>query len=133
MKTFKIVLAVVTVLLIVILSGISTRKEVDSILYNAANETRISGVVAEVQEFYCPVTEDRGTHVVVKTDHGPMVVHVAVARFLREHKVSFTPGERVEVVGAKIRYKGSDALIAREITRGDEVLRVRDDTGKPLW
>lgn len=133
MKTFRIVLAVVTVALIVFLSGIVTRKNTDSIVYSASNEAKIAGVVDDVQEFYCPVTEDRGTHLVVSTGEGTMMVHVAVGRFLREHKIAFQRGERVEVVGAKIRYKGSDALIAREITRGDEIFRVRDTAGKPLW
>jgi DNA/RNA endonuclease YhcR with UshA esterase domain len=62
-----------------------------------------------------------------------MVVHVALARFLREQKFAFQPGERVQVTGARIRYQGKEGMIAREIVRRDEVFTLRDVSGKPLW
>ena len=79
------------------------------------------------------MTDDRGTHVVLKTDGGRMLVHVAIARFMREHKLALQSGDRLQVTGAKIRYQGKEGMIAREIVRGDEVFTVRDSTGKPLW
>ena len=60
-------------------------------------------------------------------------MHVAISRFLREHKVAIRPGERLQVTGAKIRYQGKEGMIAREIIRGDEVFTMRDTAGKPLW
>ncbi len=133
MKTFNIILAVATVVLIIAFTAVRPKKNTDSLTYNPANEARLSGVVEEVQEFYCPVTQDAGAHLVLRTGPGPILVHVSVARFLRDQNVAFQRGERLEVVGAKIRYKGAEGLIAREIARGDSVLRVRDTAGKPLW
>ena len=133
MRNLKIIVGVVTVLLIVLLTAVTSRKDNDSLAYNAANEMTAVGTVQEVQEFYCPVTDDRGTHVVLKTDRGEILVHVAIARFLRDHKFVINPGERLQVAGAKIRYHGKEGMIAREIIRGDEVFTVRDTAGKPLW
>ena len=113
MKNLKIILVVVTVLLIVLLSAVTSRKQPDSLVYSAANEVTAAGTVEDVQEFYCPVTEDRGTHVVLKTDRGPILVHVAISRFLREHKFAIQPGDRWQVTGAKIRFQGKEGMIAR--------------------
>jgi hypothetical protein len=133
MRNLKIIIGTLTVLLIVLLTAVTSRKQPESLGYSASNETTVTGSVEEVQEFYCPVTDDRGTHVVLKTDGGRMLVHVAIARFMREHKLALQSGDRLQVTGAKIRYQGKEGMIAREIVRGDEVFTVRDSTGKPLW
>jgi len=133
MRNLKIIVGAVTVVLIVLLTAVTSRKQPDSLAYRASNEITAAGTVEDVQEFYCPVTDDRGTHVVLKTDRGTILVHVAIARFLRENKFVIRPGERLQVTGARIRYQGKESLIAREIIRGDEVFTLRDTSGKPLW
>jgi DNA/RNA endonuclease YhcR with UshA esterase domain len=133
MRNLKIIVGAVTVVLIVLLTAVTSRKQPDLLSYSAGNEITAAGTVEDVQEFYCPVTDDRGTHVMLKTDRGTILVHVAIARFLREHQFAIRPGERLQVTGAKIRYQGKEGMIAREIIRGDEIFTVRDTAGKPLW
>ncbi len=133
MRNLRIIVGAVTVVLIVLLTAVTSRKQPDSLAYSAGNEFTAAGTVEDVQEFYCPVTDDRGTHVMLKTDRGTILVHVAISRFLREHKFAIRPGERWQVTGAKIRYQGKEGMIAREIIRGDEVFTMRDAAGKPLW
>jgi hypothetical protein len=133
MRNLKIIIGTLTVLLIVLLTAVSSKKEPDSLSYLASNEITTTGTVEEVQEFFCPVTEDRGTHVMLKTDTGRMLVHVSIARFMREHQLAIQKGDRLQVRGAKIHFHGKEGLIAREIVRGDEVFTFRDSAGKPLW
>lgn len=133
MRNLKIIVGAVTVVLIVLLTAVTSRKEPDSLGYSARNEMTTVGTVQDVQEFYCPVTDDRGTHIVLKTDRGTVLVHVAISRFMREHKIAIQPGERLQVTGAKIRFHGEEGMIAREIVRRDEVFTLRDTSGKPLW
>ena len=133
MRNLKIIVGAVAVVLIVLLTAVTSWKEPDSLRYSASNEITATGTVQEVQEFYCPVTEDRGTHLVLKTDRGTMLVHVALSRFLREQNFAIRTGERLQVTGAKIRYQGREGMIAREIVRRDEVLTLRDTSGKPRW
>jgi hypothetical protein len=133
MRNLKIIVGAVTVLLIVLLTAVTSRKANDSLAYSAANEMTTVGTVQEVQEFYCPVTDDRGTHVVLKTERGEILVHVAISRFLRDHKFVINPGDRLQVAGAKIRFQDKEGMIAREIIRGDEVFTLRNAAGKPVW
>ncbi len=90
----------------------------------------VAGTVQEVKEFYCPLTDDRGTHLVLKSDNGEMMVHVALTRFLRQQEISFKPGDVVQVIGSKAK---SDVVIARQITRGSETFILRDVAGRPSW
>jgi hypothetical protein len=131
MKSLKWILGIATVVLIVVLSGRSRKQVVPG--YALATETVITGEVTEVQEFYCPLSEDQGMHLMLKTSNGQVQVHLGPGRFLRTHEVRFSPGDRVRVVGSRLRYKGEDALMAREVNRGTETLTFRDAEGKPLW
>jgi len=133
MKTLKIVLGVLTVVFIVVLTATSPKREQPIPLYNPATEVRTQGVVQEVQEFYCPISDDQGIHLKLQTDHGILLVHVAPARFLRSQMIRFNNGDQVEVLGSRVEYQGVDGLLAREISRGEEVIILRDHLGQPVW
>jgi len=101
--------------------------------YNTSAEARIQGVVQEVQEFYCPVTGETGTHLKVATEKGTLQVHVAPSRFLSGKQWQFVKGDRVEIIGAPISVQGRQGLVARIVRDGSEVVAVRQENGKPLW
>jgi len=128
MKTVNIVVGTVAVVLVVVLSFLGNRPEPKP-TYNAMTEARVEGTILEVQEFYCPVTDDRGSHLVVKTTSGPVLVHVGIARTLRAHNITFSAGDRVEVLGSAFRHNKVNSLIAREIIRGNETFTLRDAKG----
>ncbi|MBZ5705722.1 MAG: hypothetical protein LAN63_10240 [Acidobacteriia bacterium] len=125
--------AVIAVLLMVF--GVSFHRPLaqGAALYNPANEVVVRGVVQEVQEFACPVSEgEMGDHLLLKTGDGVVQVHLAPARIMRSQNLKFAPGDQIEVVGSKIRFHGNDDLIAREIIRGNESITFRDSQGKLL-
>jgi hypothetical protein len=131
MKALKL-LAVGAFVLAVILVLVNGPKQ-RAPRYNAATETRITGQVQEVRQFWCPVNGDEGTHLMLRTDSGVLEVHVAPLRFLQGNSVSFNKGDRIQVVGSMVIYEGHDAMIARKITRGDETFAFRGPDGRPLW
>jgi DNA/RNA endonuclease YhcR with UshA esterase domain len=101
--------------------------------YNAANEVTVQGVVQDVQEFYCPISGNEGTHLTVKTETGTFQVHVAPKWVLRSDNLSFSKGDQIQVVGSRIFYMGHDAVIARTIVRGNQTVAFRWPSGKPAW
>lgn len=104
-----------------------------SALYNPANEITIKGVVQEIQDFDCPVSEfELSRHLLVKTADDKVEVHLAPTRILHGQKLQFSPGDQVEVVGSKIRLAGKDGVIARELTRANETIIFRNTEGKLL-
>ncbi len=103
------------------------------IAYSASDEIAVQGVVQDVQDFYCPISGDEGTHLLLKTEDGIFQVHVAPKRFLRGNNLSFSKGDQIQVVGSRIIYHGQDALIARKVVRGNQTMAFRKPNGKPVW
>ncbi len=127
----KLLTAVAFVLVVVLILGNGVNQRAPN--YNAATEVKVEGVVVDVQQFWCPIDGDEGTHLMLKTDAGILQVHVAPRRFLRGNGVSFSKGDQIAVVGSTVTYEGHDAMIARKITRGDQTYAFRQPDGTPLW
>jgi hypothetical protein len=131
-KIFKWVLATATVVLIVFLTATSPKKPT-VYLYTPNSEVKVQGEVLNVKEFYCPVSDDQGMHLILRTVRGNVQVHLAPGRFLRSNGLRFEVGEPLEVVGSPIEFKGETDLMARQVVRPQETLMFRDADGKPLW
>lgn len=102
-------------------------------LYNPAEEVTLKGVVEDLQEFACPVSESElGSHLLLKTSDGTVLVHLAPLRIMRGQRLNFAPGDQIKVIGAKVRVAGKRGVIAREIVRGNEDLIFRDRVGHLL-
>ncbi len=128
--------AVVVIVVLLLIMGVGFHRPVSAqgaALYNAADEVVVSGLVQEVQEFDCPVSEgELATHLMLKTANGVVQVHLAPVRIMSGQKLSFAPGDQIQVVGAKLRLNGTKGVIAREISRGSETFIFRDNEGKLL-
>jgi len=131
MRMLKVLTLVAFVLIVVLILGNGGRQRAPK--YNAATEVKVEGVVQEVQQFWCPINGDEGTHLMVKTDAGILQVHVAPRRFLQGNGMSFNKGDQIAVVGSTVTFEGHDAMIARKITRGDQTFAFRQPDGTPLW
>jgi hypothetical protein len=102
--------------------------------YDKAAEVRVLGVIEEVLEFECPVTNSEGSHLVLRTADAKYLVHLAPVSFLKQFGIVLKKGEKLEVVGARMKDgEGGDTIIARQITSNELVLSVRTPDGKPLW
>jgi hypothetical protein len=115
-------------------------------LYDAATEVTVTGTVDEVRQLtgkqmqgssgtnwgICPMGW-AGTHLSLTTDRGALIVHVGPAAYLASKEFSVAKGDELKITGSKVQYQGTEFLIAREITKGDQVLTLRDAKGFPLW
>jgi len=131
MKTARFITIAAALVLVVLLLTNRSRRDVPN--YNATAEATVRGTVQDVQEFWCPISGDEGTHLMLQTDSGVIQVHVAPRRFLGGNNIRFSKGDTVEVVGSVVTYAGGPALIARTISRGDQTFAFRSATGKPAW
>jgi hypothetical protein len=76
-----------------------------------------------------------GIRLVVKSGNETYTVHLGPAGFV-EKTMTFGEGETVEVTGSKMPMmsaSGGTVLMAREVKKGDTVLKLRDEHGMPLW
>ncbi len=121
-------------LLGVLLVGRPVAQKTPKVPYDPATETKISGTIEEVKEFQCPVSGTMGYHIALRTGDGVVMVHVASSKFMKEYEIVFDKGQHIDVIGSKMRLEnGEEAVLAREIVRGQSTFAFRDRQGKPLW
>jgi hypothetical protein len=110
--------------------------------YNLATEVTINGTVDDVRQmsttgaagkaWRCP-RGWTGTHLMLKTDTGALAVHVGPSAYLASKNFSIAKGDKLTILGSRVQYQGSDFLVAKEITKGNEVLTLRNSAGFPMW
>jgi hypothetical protein len=102
-------------------------------LFNPNSVTTASGKVDKVDTLVPMNGMGPGVHLVLNTSNGPLSVHLGPAWYLKDQGFKLQAGEQVQVRGSQITFDGQPALIATEVTRGTETLRLRDASGVPLW
>jgi len=100
--------------------------------YDPATVTTVEATVQEVL-LESGRNGGSGVHLVMQTEGEPTVVHVAPQFWLNDNDLTFAAGDRVTVTGSKTVVAGEPALIARQISRGDTTLTLRDEAGIPAW
>jgi hypothetical protein len=75
----------------------------------------------------------RGIHLMVKTDKETLSVHLGPSWYIENQDVKILPKDTLEITGSRITFQGKPALIAAEVKKGDEILKLRDENGIPLW
>src|SRR5512141_1257105 len=91
MKWINLFVTLGAVLLVVVLSTLQPPRDAAP-AYNAANEIKAASVVEDVSEFFCPVSDDQGLHLWLKTSAGKVLIHVGPARCLRTQEIRFSAG-----------------------------------------
>jgi hypothetical protein len=102
-------------------------------MYNPKTVETVSGEVVSVSQITPNKGMGAGVHMVVKTDNEIISVHLGPSWYLENQDVKIEPKNKVEVKGSKITFQGKPAIIAMEVKKGDEVLKLRDDAGFPVW
>jgi hypothetical protein len=102
-------------------------------MYDLKSIETISGEVISVDRITPAKGMTGGVHMNVKTDKETISVHLGPSWFLENQDVKIAAKDKVEVKGSRISFAGKPALIAAEVKKGNEVLKLRDDAGLPVW
>ena len=74
-----------------------------------------------------------GIHVTLATATANLPVHLGPAWYIDHQDLKLAVGDKVTIRGSRITYEGKPALIAAEVTRGQDVMVLRNDQGFPRW
>jgi DNA/RNA endonuclease YhcR with UshA esterase domain len=100
--------------------------------YDPSTEITLKGTIENVKQ----VSRSgawTGTHLTLKAEQGTFDVHVGPTAFLAKNQMTFAKGDNIEVTGSKVKYEGADAVLAREVKKGDKTLTLRNAAGIPQW
>ncbi len=102
-------------------------------MYNPTTVENLSGEVVKVERITPMRGMSAGIHLVLKCGAVEISVHLGPAWYIERQQVKLAPGDMIQVKGSRVTFAGKPAIIAAEIRKGDEVLKLRNDAGIPAW
>jgi hypothetical protein len=69
----------------------------------------------------------------LKTPQETLAVYLGPGWFMDKQLMKIGDLDQIQVTGSKIMVQGKPALLAGEIRKGNQVLKLRDEQGQPLW
>jgi len=126
-----------TVGAVVVIAGLllvfGVRFTSDYVAYDPAKEMTVTGTVMGFDEFACPAADgELERHLTLQTESKSYEIHLAAARIMRSVGWDFKTGDKIQVLGAPVRYRGKDGLLVRQITVGQNIYTFRDPKGELL-
>jgi hypothetical protein len=74
-----------------------------------------------------------GVHATLKTAQGVLDIHLGPEWFIENQELKVAAKDKISVTGSRVTMQGKPTVMAIEIRRGDESLRLRDPDGLPVW
>jgi len=102
-------------------------------MYDPKSVENLTGEVTSVEQMTSLRGMSYGIQLMIKTDNETIPVHLGPGWFIENQDVKIVTGDKVQVKGSRILFDGKPAVIAAELARGDDVLRLRDENGFPMW
>jgi hypothetical protein len=102
-------------------------------MYNTQTVETVTGEVVKVKKIKPMRGMSYGIHLILKTDNGEIPVHLGPAWYINNQDMEVQAGDKVEVKGSRVTYDDKPALIAAEVKKGEDTLKLRNDNGFPAW
>jgi len=99
--------------------------------YNPQTVETVSGQVVSVDKMGS--ASYQGVHLTIKTDKETIPVHLGPSWYLDQQKMTFSPKNTVEITGSRVTFDGKPAIIAAEVKKGGQSLKLRESNGIPMW
>ena len=102
-------------------------------LYDPKTVSTVAGEIASI-DLFTPMQGMRGgVHLQLKTGTDLLPVHLGPSWFIENQDTKLEVKDKVEVKGSRVVLDGKLTMIAAEVKKGDEVLKLRDEAGVPYW
>ncbi|MCE5210298.1 MAG: DNA-binding protein [Deltaproteobacteria bacterium] len=102
-------------------------------MYNPKTVETIAGEVVAVEALTPVRGMSYGVHLLLKTDKETVSVHLGPSWYIENQDVKIEPKNKIKVKGSRISFEGKPVIIAAEIIKGNEILKLRNEDGFPVW
>jgi hypothetical protein len=102
-------------------------------MYDPKTVETVTGEVIKVERVAPMRGMSAGVHLVVKTDKGDVSVHLGPQWYLENQEIQIAAHDKVAIKGSRVTLGGKPAIIAGEVQKGGDTLKLRDDAGVPVW
>jgi hypothetical protein len=102
-------------------------------LYNPKTVETIVGEVVSVDRISPTKGMSYGVHLIMKTSKETISIHLGPAWYIENQDIKIEPKDKITVKGSRITFQGKPAIIAAEVKKGDSILKLREESGFPVW
>jgi len=100
--------------------------------YNPATVVHIRAAVDSVKT--TPEGEVlAGAHLFIKNGGETLDVFLGPSQYIKIFNLPLNPGDRVDVLGSEVKFKGANLILGREVAKGQVTMILRDEAGTPMW
>ncbi len=101
----------------------------------AANPTyeRSTEVTLEGAALYVAETPPLGLFAIMKDGLNEIQVFFGPSAFLAREGVQPQTGDSIRIVGSRVKWNGTEIILAREVTHNGKTVTLRNKDGTPLW
>lgn len=102
-------------------------------MYTNEKAIKVSGEIIEISKFTPQKGASYGMELTLKTGDGERIVHLGPGWYMEKQEMQLKVGDKVEVEGAEVDFNDRQVIMAAEIERGEQKLKLRDGDGMPVW
>jgi hypothetical protein len=102
-------------------------------MYDPSKAETVSGEVVAVKDFTSRNGVRKGIGLELNTGNQNILVHLGPQFYVDQQAVKIAAGDKVEITAVKSLRRGHEVLIAGEVRKDGQVLKLRDEKGEPLW
>jgi hypothetical protein len=102
-------------------------------MYDPKTVETVKGEVVSVEKIPSPGGKGSGVHLTLKTDKETVSVELGPDWHIEKQPVKIHAKDTIEVKGSRVMVQGKAAIIASEVKKGDQSLKLRDENGIPAW
>jgi len=93
----------------------------------------VSGQVVKVAKITPIRGMSYGVHLILKAGKGNIPVQLGPGWYIENQDMKIEPKDKLEIKGSRKTFEGKPTIIAAEIKKGSEVLKLTDEDGYPFW
>ncbi len=102
-------------------------------LYNPQSVVTVAGTVISKT----PPQVKQGlpylVYLILQTREGKITIFLGPSLYIDKLPLQIKVLDRIEVTGSKITWEGAPVILAAEVKRGKDILKLRDSNGVPVW
>jgi len=102
-------------------------------MFSPSTIETLTGSIVAVERIVPESKMSYGLHLKLKTEKGVVSVHLGPTWYLDNQEIQFKEGDKVVVEGSRITFNSAPAIIAIYVEKDDQVLKLRDPSGYPVW
>ena len=121
------------VTIIAAIVGLGAAGAVAQRTYNPKTVETVEGKVVSVEKINPAGPRGHGIHLTLQAGDATIEVHLGPAGYVEKQAMKIVANDTITVTGSRVMMEGKPAIIAAQIKKGNEVLKLRHENGVPLW